>query len=258
MRDLKELAQKLEEQIYACKTQVENHHRLKKQLELKRQRAHDAVERLEIELSNATPDDAAIDVLEEQLESAKEELERAKGVFEDVVLQRDKLNKENRINKNKLNEAQKAVDEHEYRVKKAQAQVRNFQSQREQALKDKNNAIDLVTGAQENRAEWEEARREKQEEIDEQIVGARRICPVRVEVPRGKSQAQLLEKWQRLVATRRQTETELGGSQNELLKQANQAKETHYKAMQELEHIKALRNVSQGLLIRYCSGLIGV
>ncbi|KAF2129939.1 P-loop containing nucleoside triphosphate hydrolase protein, partial [Dothidotthia symphoricarpi CBS 119687] len=221
VRELEDLARKLQEKIHVCKTQEQNHQRLKKQLDLKRQRAHDAVERLEIELSNATPDDAAIDVLQEQREVAKEELERAEGVFEDVVLQRVKLNDENRINKTNMDEAQKALDEHEY---------------------NKNKAIDLVTGAQGNQAEWKEARVAKQGEIDTMMKGAAEICPERVEIPDGKTQDQLVEKWQKLVATRKQAEDELGGSQSELLRQANGARKTHYEAMQELEHIKALRS----------------
>ena len=209
------------------------------------QKASDKVDRLEGELSDATPDAAAIEVLQDALANAQDELQRASGVFEDMVLQRDNLNTEARANKTAMEEAQRAVQELEFKLNKAHSTVRKLQGKREDELREKNRLIGLLEGAQQNREVWAEALKKAQEDVDVATEDAKQICPQRVAVPRGKSSEQLLELFERLRATRQQTEKELGGSQDELLRQANEAKKTHKDAMQEFEDIKNLRTVSQ-------------
>src|SRR5437899_2080581 len=92
----------LQNRVNTCKTQQSNHERQKRILQVNFQRAQDKVDRLEGELSEATPDAAAIEVLGDALKNAKEELQRASGVFEDMVFQRVQLNEEARANKTSM------------------------------------------------------------------------------------------------------------------------------------------------------------
>lgn len=244
MLDLEQACQDARTRVNTCKTQQQNHQRQKKTLQVDFQSASDLVDRLEGELSEATPDAAAIEVLEDALANAQEELQRASGVFEDVVLQRDKLNAEARDNKTALERAQRTLQELQFKLDKAQTMVRKLQGQREDELKKKNHAIAQVAAAQQNRESWAEELKEAQIEVNTITEEAKNICPQRVAVPEGKTSDKLLELLDRLEATRRETEKELGGSQDELLRQANEAKKTHKEAMQEFEDIKNLRNVS--------------
>jgi chromosome segregation ATPase len=243
VKDLEQAASDMQVQLNACRAREQDHIRQHRQLKIAFQEASDTVGRLDDELSKATPDAAAIDVLQETLADAQEELRRAEGVYEDMVLQRDKLNAECKEDKKALEAAQRVVGDLEFKLNKAQSTVRKYQGQREDDLKKKNHAIIQVTNAEENRAVWEEERRKVQAEVDAQIEKAEGECPQRVAVPRGQTADDLGNTLQRLLETRRATEKELGGSQDELLRAANEAKRVHQGARKEFEAIEGLKSV---------------
>lgn len=231
-------------QLDSCRANLQNHQRQKKILHVSFQKAQDKVDQLEGELSEATPDAAAIEVLEDALANAQNELEHAEGVFEDMVIQRDRLNKEARTNKDKMDATHRAVEDLEFKLNKAHTTVRKLQGQREDELKEKNQTIVLVETARKHRETWVEEMTRAQTEVDNATELARRISPQRVDVPPRKTSADLMDMLERLTATRRETEKELGGSQDELLRLANEAKKTHKNAMQDFQDIKNLRDVS--------------
>jgi DNA repair exonuclease SbcCD ATPase subunit len=203
------------------------------------------VDRLEDELSKATPDAAAIEVLEEELEQAKGELERVSDVYVDVEAKKAELNEEQKINKLEMDQASKAVEELQWKLNKAQSMVQKLQGTREEHLKQKNEAIAKVDKARGLRQPWEEEVDGVKQQLEETIQDAQAICPDRVPVRDGNTAENIMNKLKRLEATRKQSEKELGGSQEELLSRANEAKKLHMDAMREFEDIKNLRNVSQ-------------
>jgi chromosome segregation ATPase len=240
---VEQVAHAIQDQLNACKTREQDHLRKQKQLKIAFQQASDTVGRLEDELSKATPDAAAIDVLRETLTEAQEELEHAEGVYEDMILQRDKLSAECKEDMRKLQDAQAVVADLEFRLNKAQATVRKYQGQREDNLKKKNHAISQVTAAEENRALWVAEHVKVQKDVDALIEKAEGECPQRVTVPNGKTSVDLGNILQKLTATRRATEKELGGSQDELLRAANEAKRVHQEARKEFDAIEGLKTV---------------
>jgi hypothetical protein len=221
----------------------------KKRLKITTQQAQSAVDRLEGELSDATPDAAAIEVLRESLTSAEEELGRAGDVYGDLVLQLDEHNIKLKDNKTRLEAAQRIEVELEFKLNKAQTTVRKYQSQREDDLKRKNSAIAQATAVEANRAMWEDSRRQAQTEVDAEVIEAQAQCPERVAVPAGKTTEVLLDQLARLQATRRQTEKTLGGSQADILRQANEAKKIHQEARKEFDEIEGLKSVSEALRV---------
>jgi chromosome segregation ATPase len=244
LHDLEGSATGLQNQLNTSRRREQDHVRQQKRLKLAYQQASDTVGHLEDELSKATPDAAAIDVLEESLAEAQDALRRAEGVYEDMVLQRDKLNTEQKADKKKLEDAQAAVKDLEFKLNKAQTTVRKYQGQREDDLKKKNQAIAQVTAAEENKAVWEEERRKVQAEVDVLTRKAEEECPQRVAVPQGKTAEELGYMLQKLGNTRRETEKELGGSQEQLLRAANEAKRIHQEARKEFELLESLKTVS--------------
>lgn len=231
----------MQKELDDCKAKEQDHNRQHKQLKLAHQQALDTVDRLEGELSDATPDAAAIEVLQDSLATAQAELQNSEGLFEDMVVQRDKLNQENRENLTNLEAAQRDVAELDFKLNKAQSTVRKYQGKREDDLKHKNQAIAQVAAAEDNRKVWEEARTQAQQQVDRCIIEAEQTCPQRVAVPRGKTSEELANMLQRLVNTRREAEKELGGSQEELLRAANEAKRVHQEARKEFEDIEGLK-----------------
>jgi chromosome segregation ATPase len=235
----------LQEQVNACKSREVDHERQKKALKIAMQHASDKLDRLEGELSEATPDASAIEVAREALETTKEELKRLEGVFEDITTRKMELNEENRANKVEMEEAQQAVVDLRFKLNKAEITVRQLQSKREDELREKNESIAKVERAEAVLKEWENSVEELRKELEEVIEGAKGVCEERVPVPAGKSSEVLSQMLAKLEATRKASEKELGGSQDELLRAANEAKRQHKDAMQEFDNIKDLRNVSQ-------------
>lgn len=242
--ELEQAAANQQNKVNAAKRAEQDHLRQDKTLKIAYQRAADAAGRLEDELKGAAPDAAAIEVLQESLLQAEEALQHAEGVYEDLILRKDALNGENRTNKKTLEDAQRAVKDLDFKLNKAHGAVRKYQDQREDDLKKKNQAILNVTKAEQNKALWEEERHTRQGNVDSAVREAENECPQRVAVPDGKSSKELGETLQKLVNTRREAEKELGGSQDQLLREANEAKRVHQTARKEFEQLEGLKVVS--------------
>jgi chromosome segregation ATPase len=249
LHELERAASEMQAQVNSCKGRERDHERQKKALKYASQQSSDKVDRLEDELSKATPDAAAIEVLEEELEQAKDELKRVGDVYVDVETRKAELNEENKSNKQEMDRTSTAVKELTQRLGKAQVTVQKMQDTREIQLKKKNNAIAKVATATEFRQPWADEVDKVRKELVDGIAEAETFCPERVPIPDGKTVESLTASLHTLEATRKQSEKELGGSQVELLAQANEAKRLHQDAMQEFEDIRSLRNVSQGMCI---------
>jgi hypothetical protein len=100
-----------------------------------------------------------------------------------------------------------------------------------------------VTAAEESRKTWVEERHKAQAEVDLHVRKAEETCPQRVAVPSDKTSEELENMLQKLVNTRQETERELGGSQDELLRAANQARRAHQEARKEFDEIEAVKTV---------------
>tara|TARA_R110002003_G_scaffold28_15_gene1640 strand:- start:17033 stop:19801 length:2769 start_codon:yes stop_codon:yes gene_type:complete len=243
VQDLDRAARALQIRVNACRTREQDHNKEARRLTIAYQTATDTVAKLEEELSNATPDAAAIEEFQETLAEAQDKVNYAEGVYEDIVLQRDTLNDASRASKKKLEDAQKLVLDLDFRLEKAQSTVRRYQGQREDDLKNKNHAIQKVTAAEESRKTWVEERHKAQAEVDLHVRKAEETCPQRVAVPSDKTSEELNNMLQKLVNTRQETERELGGSQDELLRAANQARRAHQEARKEFDEIEAVKTV---------------
>ncbi|RAR04662.1 f-box domain-containing protein [Stemphylium lycopersici] len=242
VQSLTEAFGQLQTQVNAGQSRVRDHERQKKALKIALQHASDNLDRLEGELSEVTPDAAAIEVAEEALETAKKEFGRLDGFFEDLQLRKFELNAENRDNKREMEEAQKFVEDLRFKLDKAQSMVRKYQSTREDELKAKNDAIAKVATAQGILDEWLKQAESNRQELERVMEGAQAVCEERVPVPAGRDSNALAHMLAKLQATREATEKELGGSQDELLRAANEAKRMHKDAMEDFESIKDLRN----------------
>ncbi|KAH3959623.1 hypothetical protein HBH98_194150 [Parastagonospora nodorum] len=239
--NLEQAAADLQSRLNTARAREQDHVRENKRLKLAFQQAADALGRLEDELSKATPDAAAIDVLEENLAVAVREVAEAEGVYEDMIVQKSALNTENRENKRKLEAAQATLEELEFKLNKAKATVIKYDNQRADDLKKKNQAILQVTAAEENKKIWEEERASAQVELDTAIKAAEEVCPQRVDVPEGKKATELGNMLEKLRNTRKVAEKELGGSQDQLLREANEAKRVHQEARKEFESLEGLK-----------------
>jgi chromosome segregation ATPase len=247
MQEFDDAANEMMNRLNACKRAEQNHVSQNRRLKIAYDQASDVVGRLDDELGEAAPDAASLDVLQDALTEAETNLHIANGVFEDMVVRKDSLNAENRENKDNLEAAHRKLAELDFKLNKAQATVRKYEGQRQDNLKAKNEAFKDVTAAKENYKLWEEDRVKRQTEVDNETQKAVNVCPQRVTVPQDKNSGQLAELLTKLSNTRKATEKELGGSQDELLREANLAKKAHQDAKREFDDIEGVKLVSEAV-----------
>jgi len=245
--NLEQVAADLQSRLNTARGREQDHVRENKNLKLAFQRAADQMGRLEDELSKATPDAAAIEVLEESLAVAVREVAESEGLYEDMIVQKSALNTENKGNKQKLEAAQTKVEELEFKLNKARTTVIKYENQRADDLKRKNQAILQVKAAEENKKIWLDEQVSGQVELDTAIKAAEEVCPQRVDVPEGKKATELGNMLEQLRNTRKVAEKELGGSQDQLLREANEAKRVHEEARQEFESLEGLKTVCEAV-----------
>lgn len=156
-------------------------------------------------MSTATPDAGAIEHLENMLEEAQKEKEFEEDQYQDTVLQEDQLNADARVQKKSLEDAQRRRDQKNVMVGKLNAKAEKLKLKREEALRQKNTALEVVKTAQENKGEWEQARGRQMEKIEGTAAEAGQISD-RVPVPRGETFETLSRRLQRLRKEREDSE----------------------------------------------------
>jgi chromosome segregation ATPase len=171
------------------------------------QQAQENVERLEAELSAATPDDGMIEQLEAMLQEAENEKAFEEGQYQDIVVQGDELDKQAKTQKRSLEDVQRRVGTVNMELGKARTKADQLKNKREEALRNKNEALDQVQAAQHNKTQWEQARGDQQAKIEGVASEAAQIC-ARVEVPEGESHDRLMKKLERVQKQREQNERE--------------------------------------------------
>ncbi|KAG9649143.1 DNA repair protein Rad18, partial [Aureobasidium melanogenum] len=114
-------------------------------LRQQRQRCEDRIEQLQGELdADAVNDTSALDELHAQYNEAEQNLQAANDTMMDSVNALDKLGQDNRLIKQQLDAATKEVEEAQARLTKAQKRLEDKTTQREYALRKKNEALEMV------------------------------------------------------------------------------------------------------------------
>lgn len=191
----------------ACQGKIQDHERRRRSLAAQLTRAQDAQVRLEAELDAATPDAGMIEQLEENLKEAEDEKTFEEGQYEDLIVQRDKLDAESRQQKTTLDAMQEEVSWLEVELGKAQAKAEKLKNKREEALRAKNAALESLENVRENKSLWEQSRDDQMIEVEGRLAEAVLICP-RIEVPEGETQDSLTKKQKRVAREREAGERE--------------------------------------------------
>ena len=106
-----------------CERQEAEHKKQKRDLQVEQQKASAILDRLEGELSEATPDASAIKEAERDLEDAKAQAETAKVVLDDVGDQIVEYDTSNRMHKREMDDAANRVADLESQLNKAKETV---------------------------------------------------------------------------------------------------------------------------------------
>jgi chromosome segregation ATPase len=233
-----------QDHLTTCQAKVQDHKRQKKTLKIQMDLAQEDMYRLEGEVNDAIPDAATIEQLEKELADAQGNLRNDEDQFGDLLTQLDEANGNSHNYKRLVEELEKRREEYELRVEKLKVKVTSFTQRREQALRSKNKALDEVQAAEVDKVELEKKRTEHQKFVDSDTEAARQLFPQRVKVPENETFESLNRKLERLKEERQRSETELGGSEEELLRAANAAKFTFEEAAREMNSTETVRRVS--------------
>jgi chromosome segregation ATPase len=241
---LERLSSQRHDYVNGCVGRIQDHKRQKRDLHVAYQAAGKKLDRLEIELEKATPDEAVIQVREAELADAQDEVKNCEGIYEDLAAHELELGKQSKANKLEMDAAQKVVADLRFQLDKAHSTVRTLKDTRDEGLKKKNAAIEAVAAAEEVKKTWQDEVEDSRNTLAEIMDKAKEIWEERCFVPPDLTSQALTDLMHGMAKLIKDTERELGGSQLDLTRAATEAKQKHHDAMKEFEDIRSLRNVS--------------
>lgn len=244
LREIEAEVGEAQNKINACQARIEEHRHHKRTLKIDMDQAQENMDQLEDQM-NSSVDTARIEQLEKELDDQRQQLELNEDQYQDFTIQKDNADEEARASKRQLEAAHLAFEEAKRRLDKANAKIQTLSQRREVALRSKNEALAAVEEAETNQQEWEKRREEQCEAVRSIIRDAESICH-RVEVPPNETFESLMKKIDRLKEEREQSERELGGSEEDLLRRANEAKKTYKDAEAEMKGTEKVRTVRRG------------
>jgi chromosome segregation ATPase len=233
---------RLQEAQKEAQIAITRYDRRAKELRTEVQRAEDAVEEQQNLIDASRPQDGKLQELESQLREAKQELEGQQQSYQDIVNARDDKNKQAHDRKAVLDTAHSDLEMMQKNVDKAENRLRTVESERQNALKEKNMAINLINSAKQEQTTSEEDRDAQRQRVQEYVSQAEQIC-ARVTVPPELTADMLDQRIERLINDVTQAEREAGGTREELVSAYQQARQEYDEAEGQLSGMKKFAKV---------------
>ena len=167
-----------------AKQAVVRHTRAMKELNLSIERQEVAIQDLKNALEEDTPQEQELERLEGELREAQGTLELYENQFEDSVVQKDKLNAEQRPIKDKLNELQADIENAEKQVATATKALHKAEDVREARLRETNLRHEQVGDAERQKARLERECEGQVEKVHTFTTEAESVC-LRVPIDEG-------------------------------------------------------------------------
>jgi chromosome segregation ATPase len=217
-------------------------------LRIAAQRAEDSVEAKKNEIEASRPQDGKLQELERQVQEVQEELRALNASYEDSVIAKDRLDDIAKERKAKMDEASSQLEEAKARLEKARIRCEKIETDRNQALLEKNEAFAAIDSSKNIVVRMRQNRDEQQQTVDEYLEQAGQVCD-RVPVDPGVNLAILDERVARLNEDLARAEREAGGSREELTEAWAIAQREFVSARRELNDLRRLERVSRTNLI---------
>ncbi|TIA56811.1 DNA repair protein [Aureobasidium pullulans] len=219
-RDLQEAENQirtLETALTRAKQAKNRHDRDAKEIRLQRQQLEDRIEQLQAELdADAVNNTSALDELHAQYSEAEQNLQAANDTMEDSVNALDKLGDDNRDVKHQLDAANKQVEEAKAQLTKAEKRLEDKTASREYALRQKNQALEFVDMAQQEKESLEVSRVEQERLINEDYLPGATNVSRRIPVEPGNTVEVLDRKLEKLEQEHKRYQDSIGGSREEI------------------------------------------
>ena len=161
------------------------------------QRQEVALQDLKDELQADTPQEQALEQLEAALKDAQEEQQMNENTYGDAVVEKDRLNAEQRPVKDKLNEIQQKLEEIGERIEEAKKKLHQAEDKRAAELLQTNKGHEAVKDAEKAKERLEKDRDHQLGMVDSFTEQAEQVSP-RIPIDEGETIDTLDAKLRRL------------------------------------------------------------
>lgn len=166
----------LDREVQKCRSAIEQHNRKYKDLKIKVQKAEDRVETLQAEFDEVNVEDGRLEAYRSALTDAEKRLEIIEESYGSQGLEKEKLNAIVSDKKIELQAVKARIAEHEAKLKKAQAKVKNCSQARQIAVEEKNYAIEAIATLKAEETRAEEKRKVRAGQVKNFIASASEVC----------------------------------------------------------------------------------
>jgi chromosome segregation ATPase len=223
--------------VEKCHYAIKQHRADHRELQIALQRAEEEADRLQEELDSNNVTDGRLEALKDFLRDAKLEVEQHTGSYEAGVVAKDRYNMTSKALKATLDEVKVRIADHEAKIKKSEEKARRAAQARVIALQEKNAAIDAVNELQHDKERAEQSRARHAETVEQFITQASEISS-RVPIDDGETPASLNAKLDRLNQQLKEYSRQVGGSDEEINRAAEEAKIKYEEALAQIQDLR--------------------
>ena len=223
----------------AAKQALVRHKRRAEELKIKYQEADDRVEAIQNAISDENVENGKLDELKKQLEDAEGSKSMNEGSFEDCQIAYDAKRELLRIAKAELEAFDARIEELQISSNKAEAEAQNASKKRSKALGDKNDAINKIGDARQDRANLQQQSDRAAHVLQQMTEQASEIC-ARVNVSDGETPDTLRAKYDKLNRDLHRHQQELGATREELAAEFTRSQKSHKDALRQYRDLENL------------------
>ncbi|KAI9697857.1 MAG: Structural maintenance of chromosomes protein 6 [Bogoriella megaspora] len=210
-----------------------------KQLKLDYDKADEHWQQIRDALEEEIPQDGRLEELQNQLREAEAETHQYEEDFGNGVVEKDLINDAQTKIREQMNGLQALVDECNAKIEKANKKINTLRGKREDALREKNLAIQKVEDTKNDKTELEQVREQQREKVEEFHGEASKICP-RVPVDEGKTTDHLEKELDMTIKQLERARSQQGGSLEDLIRATTVARRAWTAAQKELHNLGTL------------------
>ena len=232
-RDLEEVRtelRRLELDVKTSNEELKRFDRRNRELRTQYQEADDAVQAQQNEIESNRLQDGKLQELENQLEEAKGDMESHGASYQDMVNAKDRLDEVAREIKRRLDAVTTERNQGRAHIAKAKDRLTELEGSRQDALREKNLALQMIDVAKNEQARLEQKRERKQAQVDEFVGLATDVCERRIPVDPDMTPQLLDERIIKLIEDVRRAEREAGGTREDLILAWQEARMEHAEA----------------------------
>ena len=265
----KDLEQQLKDKqlrLSQCTQAISKHQKITSRLRIDWQQAKNVVEELQDALDRDAVEEGRLDALKEQLTEAEDEKTTHESSYENSVMEKDRLFKSLKSLKERMANFDSTIEEAKAKLLKAEQKAAHRAHLRENALYEKNKALEAVERALQDHQDTQRARNDKESTVENFREQAGQISS-RVTIDKGETCGVIEEKLNKMNADLRKAEKRsvtirvvselsliitiirIGGNAVRIAAEARRTSDALHRARAEVESLETLVQVGNVFML---------